>query len=179
MEFAISQPKWSDCHRIKSKHIDWKLGLNVIMGFDLGHDLDLEYSRSNIKFAISQKKWSDCHESKANILIELKASNEAIRFDLGHDLYLWIFKVKCDLHLRAHTWPWPWIAVISEWEGWLTFNKGDGSRSFMTRAVTIWWSRSGVRICQILTWVTLDVIVPSTHLVYTYNGNYRGWRYFF
>ena len=29
---------------------------NVTIGFDLGHDLDLELSRSNIEFAISQPK---------------------------------------------------------------------------------------------------------------------------
>ena len=29
---------------------------NVIMGFDFGHDLDLEFSRSNMNFAISQSK---------------------------------------------------------------------------------------------------------------------------
>ena len=27
MEFAISQPKWSDCHETKRNHIDWILGL--------------------------------------------------------------------------------------------------------------------------------------------------------
>ena len=29
---------------------------NVTIGFDLGHDLDLEFSRSNMEFAISQPK---------------------------------------------------------------------------------------------------------------------------
>ena len=28
----------------------------MTIGFDLGHDLDLEFSRSNIEFAISQPK---------------------------------------------------------------------------------------------------------------------------
>ena len=28
MGFAISQPKWSDCHEMKSKHVDWTQGLN-------------------------------------------------------------------------------------------------------------------------------------------------------
>ena len=32
------------------------LGSNVTIGFDFGHDLDLEFSRSNIEFAISQPK---------------------------------------------------------------------------------------------------------------------------
>ena len=52
---------------------------------------------------------------------------------------LWILKVKCDLDLWPHRWPWPWIfmvkfwnSCISEWEGWLTLHKGCGSRSFMT-----------------------------------------------
>ena len=42
----------------KSKHtvrtIGLKFDLNVIMSFDLGHDLDLVFSRSNMKYAISQ-----------------------------------------------------------------------------------------------------------------------------
>ena len=32
------------------------LGSNVTIGFDLGHDLDLEFSRSNMEFPISQPK---------------------------------------------------------------------------------------------------------------------------
>ena len=46
--------KWSDCHETKSKHIS--IGLwasNVIIGFDLGHDLDLDFSRPNMGFIIS------------------------------------------------------------------------------------------------------------------------------
>ena len=31
-------------------------GSNVTIGFDLGHDLDLDFSRSNMEFAISQPK---------------------------------------------------------------------------------------------------------------------------
>ena len=90
--------KWFDCHKTKSKHIDFqcdhrvwpwpwpwpwifkvkygiccisaKSGLiaakqktkisiepkpsNVTIGFDLGHDIDLEFSRSKMEFAISQ-----------------------------------------------------------------------------------------------------------------------------
>ena len=91
---------------------------------------------------------------------------------LYHDLDLWILKVKCDLDLWPHTWPWPWIfmvkfwnSCISEWEGWLTLHKGGGSRSVMTMTMTIWWARSGVWIYQIVTGVTSVVGVPSTHLV--------------
>ena len=39
------------------------------------------------------------------------------------------------------------------------------SRSYVI--LTIWWPRSGVRIYQIVTRVTSDVGVPSTHLVFT------------
>ena len=81
---------------------------------------------------------------------------------------LWMLKVKCDLDLWPHTWPWPWIfkvnfwnSCISEWEGWLTLHKGGGSRSFMTMTVTIWWPRSGVWIYQIVTGLSV-VGVPST-----------------
>ena len=52
-------------------------------------------------------------------------------FDLDQDLNLWILKVKCDLELWPHTWPWPlifavkfWNSCISEWEGWLTLHNG-------------------------------------------------------
>ena len=66
--------------------------------FDLGHDLDLEFSRSNMEFAISHKSGPIATKQKANITIELQASNVTNGFDLGHDLDIRIFKVKCDLH---------------------------------------------------------------------------------
>ena len=155
----------------------------MTIGFDLGHDLDLAFSRSNIEFVFLSRKWSDCHETKcihidctlgpkrdhrfwpwpwpwplifrvkfricyilakndpiatkqkANISIEFQASNVTNGFDLDCNLNLWIFKVKRDLDLWPHTWPWPWMfmvkfwnSCISEWEGWLTLQKGGGSR---------------------------------------------------
>ena len=129
MEFAISQPKMV---RNKNKYIDWNLGLKCNHHvwpwlwpwpwiFKVKHGICYTSAKNG---PIAMKR-------KANISIELKASNVTIRFDLGHDLDLWIFKVKCDLDLWPHTWPWPWIAVTS------------------------------------------GVSVPSTHLVYTNNGNYE------
>ena len=57
MEFAISQPKMVRLPRNEKANIAIELwGSNVTSGFDLGHDLDLEFSRSNIEFAISQPK---------------------------------------------------------------------------------------------------------------------------
>ena len=117
---------------------------------------------------ISAKRGQIGKKRKANISIELQASNATNGFDLDHNLDLWILKVKRDLDLWPHTWPWPWIfmvkfwySCITQWEGRLTLHKGGGSRSFMT----IWWPRSGVWIYQIVTGVTSVVGVPSTHLV--------------
>ena len=135
---------------------------------------------------ISAKSGPIAAKRKANILIDLQASNVTNGSDLDHNLELWILKVKRDLDLWAHTWPWPWIfmvkfwnSCISEWEGWLTLHKGGGSRSFMTMTMTIWWPRSGVWIYQIVTGVTSVVGVPSTHLVYFcsfYNSNACVWN---
>ena len=48
--------KWCDCHETKANiSIDLKASI-VTIGFDLGHDLDLEFSRSNMEFAISLSK---------------------------------------------------------------------------------------------------------------------------
>ena len=45
---------------------------NVTIGFDLGHDLDLEVSRSNMEFAISQPKMVQLPQNeKTNISNEL------------------------------------------------------------------------------------------------------------
>ena len=61
----------------------------MTIGFDLGYDLDLEFSRSNMEFAISQPKmvWLP-RNGKQTYRLNSKASNVTIRFDLGHDLNL-------------------------------------------------------------------------------------------
>ena len=163
--------KWSDCHETKSKHIDWTLGLKWdhrvwLWPWPWPRFFTVKYRICYIsaKYVLIATQW------KANISTELQASNVTNGFDLDHNLDLWILKVKRDLDLWPHTWPWPWIfmvkfwnSCISEWEGRLTLYKGGGSRSFMT--MTIWWPRSGVWIYQIVTRVTSVVNVPSTHLV--------------
>ena len=171
--FLYLSQKWSDCHETKSKHIDWTQGLK----FD--HRVwpwpwpwpwifKIKYGISYI----SAKSGPIATKRKANISIERQASNVTNGFELDHNLDLWILKVKCDLDLWPHTWPWPWIfmvkfwnSCISEWEGRLTLHKGGGSRSFMTMIMTIWWPRSGVWIYQIVNGVTSVVGVLSTHLV--------------
>ena len=64
-----------------------------------------------------------------------------------------------DLNSRPQIWPMGLtLAMTLIFEFW---------RSYVI--LTIWWPRSGVRIYQIVTGVTSDVGVPSTHLVDTLN----------
>ena len=158
---------------MKSKHIDWTLGLRCdhrvwLWPWPWPWIFKVKYRICYI----SAKNGPVATKRKANISIELQASNVTNGFELDHNRDLWILKVKRDLDLWPHTWPWPWIfmvkfwnSCISEWEGRLTFHKGGGSRSFMTMIMTIWWPSSGVWIYQIVTGVTSVVGVPSTHLV--------------
>ena len=54
--------------------------------FDLGHDLDLEFSRSNMEFAISQPKMVRLpRNEKQTYRLNSKTSNVTSRFDLSHD----------------------------------------------------------------------------------------------
>ena len=96
--------------------------------FNLGHDLDLEFSRSNVKFAISQPK-----------VVRLPRNEK--------QTYL--------LNTRPQMWPIGLTLAMTLISGFSRSNK----------ILTIWWPRSGVRIYQIVTGVTSDVGVPSTHLV--------------
>ena len=124
---------------------------------------------------ISAKNGSIATKRKANISIDLKASNVTIRFDLGHDLDLefsrwnmefaisqpnvvrlpWNEKQTYRLNSRPQVWPMGLTLAMT-----LTFEFSRSNVIF-----TIWWPRSGVRIYQIVTGVTSDVGMPSTHLV--------------
>ena len=122
IEFAISQPKmvrllWNE----KQTYGSNSKASNVTIRFDLGHDLDLEFSRSNMEFPVSQPKvvWLPRNE-KANISIELQTSNVTNGFDLDNNLDLWILKVKHDLDLWPHSWPWPWIFMVKFWNSCIT-----------------------------------------------------------
>ena len=159
---------------MKGKHIDWTLALKCdhrVWPWPWPWPWIFK-----VKYGIfynSFKSGPIATKRKANISIELQVSNMTNGFDLDHGLDLWILKVKRDLDLWPHTWPWPWIfmvkfwnSCISEWEGRLTLHKGGGSRSFIIMTMTISWPRSGVWIYQIVTGVTSVVGVPSTHLVF-------------
>ena len=66
---------------------------NMTIGFDLGHDLDLEYSKSKMEFSISQQKWSNCHELKSKYI-------------------KWTLSLKCDHRIWPWPWSWPWIFKV-------------------------------------------------------------------
>ena len=86
MEFAISQPKWSDCHETKSIHIDWTLGLKCAHRiWPWPWPWPWIFKVKCGICSISAKNGPIATKWKANISIELKASNVTIRFDLGHD----------------------------------------------------------------------------------------------
>ena len=126
--------KWSDCHEMKSKHIDWTLGLKCDhQGLTLAMALTFNFQGQiwNLLYILA-KNGLIATKRKANISIEFQASNVTNGFDLDHNLDLWIFKVKCDLDLWPYTWPSPWIfmvkfwnSCIPEWEGQLTLHKGE------------------------------------------------------
>ena len=105
---------WSDCHEMKSKHIDWTLGLKC------DHRVwpwSWPWPRFfKVKCGIcyiSAKNGPTATKRKANISIELQASNVTNGFDLDHNLDLWVLKVKRDLDLSPHTLPWPWIFMVN------------------------------------------------------------------
>ena len=99
------------------------------------------------------QKWSDCRKTKSKHVKWLLASNIT----------------KCmGLTDQGFSWSNFEIALSQEWEGRLTLSKGDGSRSFMTMAVTFWWSSWGVSIYRIVTgWLQMSAcrrLKPRSHL---------------
>ena len=90
------------------------------------------------------QKWSGYHEMKSKYTKWTPGLKCDQWVSPWNDLDLWIFKAKCDLDLWPYAWCWPrifmvkfWNSCISEWEGQLTLNKGDGSRSFMTVTILV------------------------------------------
>ena len=191
MEFAISQPKmvwstrnheiwpwpwhWPWIFKVKYviRYISAKNGpidtkqkantwtdlwaSNVTTGLDLGYDLDLEFSSSNMEFAISRPK------------MVRSSWNKSKHID-------WTLSLKCDHRIWHWLWSWPWIfKVIYEFaisqrkmvrlpqneKRTYKFNWRPQLPQSSTSAMTL----KGVRIYRLVTGVTSDVGVPSTHPV--------------
>ena len=163
--------KWCYCHETKSKHIDWSQGLKCdhrVWPWPWPWPWILKV-KHRICY-ISAKNGPIATKWKANISIEHLASNVTIRFDLGHDLARSNMEFAISqpkvvrlpgnekqtyrLNSRPQMWP---MGLTLAMTLIFEFSRSD---------VTIWWPGSGVRICQIVTGVTSDVGVPSTHLVF-------------
>ena len=87
--------KWSDYHEAKIKHIDWTLGLsNVTIRFDLGHDIDLEFSRLDIKSAIPQPK-----------MVRLpRNEKQTYRLDSRPQMWPWNVTLAMTLNFQGQIW---------------------------------------------------------------------------
>ena len=160
---------------------------NVTIRFDLGLDLDLEFSRSNMELVIScisQPKmvWLPLNEKQThrlNFRPEMCPSDLtlAMTFSLNFQGQIWnllylnqkwsdcreMKSKHIDMNSRPQMWPMGLTLAMT------LIHVFEFSRSYVI--FTICWPRSGVRIYQIVTGVTSDVGVPSTHLV-TIGTNY-------
>ena len=92
-------------YRLDSRTQMWPSGLTLAMILTLNFQGQI--------FTISQLKMARLLQNeKQTYWLNSKASNVTNGFDLDHNLDLWILKVKCDLDLWPHTWPWPWIFMV-------------------------------------------------------------------
>ena len=151
---------------------------NATIGFDLDHDLDLEFSRSNMEFAISQLEMARLPRKKSKHIY-------------------WTQGLKCDHGVWPWPWPWPRIFKVKYGICYITVKNGPiaanqkelyrlnsklqmwpwGSTLAMTFTLNfqgqIWKfaisqskliRRSGVRIYNIVTGVTSDAVDSSSSM---------------
>ena len=132
--------KWSDCHETKSKL--YRLNSRPQMWpSGLGHDLDLEFSRSNVEFAISQPKMVELPGNKKqtyrlNSRPQMWPSGLtlAVTLTLNFQVQIWnllylsqkwsdcqqtkskhideTLGLKCDHRVWPCPWPCPWIFKV-------------------------------------------------------------------
>ena len=162
-------------HQLNSRPQMWPSSLTLAM------TLTLNFQGQIWNFLYLSQKWCNCHETKSK------------HIDWSHGL-------KCDQWVWPWPWSWPWIFKVKYGicyrsqpkVVWLPRNEKQTYRlnsrpqmwpmgltlamtltfefSRSNVILTIWWPRSGVRIYQIMTGVTSDVGVPSTHLVLVIGG---------
>ena len=65
----------------------------MTIGFDHGHDLDLDFSRPIWNLLQLSQKWPDCHETKRKHID-------------------WVLGPKCAHRIWPWQWPWPWIFMV-------------------------------------------------------------------
>ena len=121
--------------------------------FDLGHDLDLEFSRSNIELAISQPKMvrlprNEKQTHRLNSRLQMSPSGLTLAMTLtlnfqgqiSNWIYLskkwcdchetkskhidWSQDLKCDHQVWPWPWPWPWIFKVKYGIGYISAKNG-------------------------------------------------------
>ena len=125
----------------------------VIVTFDLTHEFDLEFFK--VKFWNSSFKIAPCLELLVWLVWSIsKQKYVTLTFDYKHGLGLDFSRAMFEINLSQKS------------EGRLTCNERDVSRSFMTMTVTFVWPWWGGWMNGIVTEVTSDVGMSSTHLVF-------------
>ena len=124
-------------------------GSNVTSGFDLGHDLDLEFSRSNIEFAISQPK-----------MVRLPR-NKKQTYQLNSGAQMWPVGLSLAMTLTLNFSRSNIEFAISQ-PKMVRLPRNEKQTYWLNSRPQMW---PMVWIYQIVTGVTSVVGVPSTHLV--------------
>ena len=135
---------WSDWHVMKC--IIWILGhlCDCDLWLDFTHDLDLGFLK--VRF------WNSCISGIVD-LIDVKKKKDP--FDIG--LTVW----PCPLTI--YPWSWPWIFKVKVWNSLISGMGGLTDQSF--KIVIFGWPFLGGWMYRIVTAVTSEVDVLSTHLV--------------
>ena len=143
MEFAISEPKIVQYrHKMKSKHIDWILGLKCDHCFDLGHDLDfwlfkVSYGICYILAKMVRLPWNKKQTYGLNSRPQMwplgltlaMTLTSKVQGQIGNLLYLgqkWsdcletkskhidqTLGLKCDRWVWPSPWTWPWLFKVN------------------------------------------------------------------
>ena len=133
---------------------------------DLGHDLDLDFSRSNMEFAISQPKMVRLLWDKSKHIdgtLSLKCNNQVLPWH-----WPWIFKVKFGIcYISVKSGPiatkWKWNLLIELWAS--NVNNGydlghDFDLDFSTSNVTIIFDHTD-GLYHGFSWSTFEISVSQ------------------
>ena len=115
--------KWSYCHETKSNYYWLNFRPQMWPSDDLGHDLDLEFSRSNMEFAISQPKVVRLPRNEKQIY---RLNSKPQMWPMGLTLTFEFSRSNVTFTFD-HTWPWPWIAVSQNGRADWHWTKGVGA----------------------------------------------------
>ena len=139
---------------------------NGTIRLDLGHDLDLEFSRSNIELAISQPKMvglprNEKQTHRLNSRLQMGPSDLTLALTLTlkiqgqiwNWLYLcqkwsdchetksehidWTLGLKCDHQIWHWQWPWPWI-FKGKYEIWYISTKSGPIATRRKANISFW-----------------------------------------